>query len=103
MGFQARGFGITGLYHFGPLASHASRNSSVDAFSSWSPNSVPQDGQILKLRGPSSISYPQTVHCLSFMICTPFGSTSYCPHTCDIRQLAALLVPAGKATSREQV
>jgi hypothetical protein len=59
-GFQFSGCGSVLLHHRGPDLIHVCRSSKIDAFTSCSPNSVPQDGQILKSRGGSSNSYPHT-------------------------------------------
>ena len=59
-GSQLTGIGSTGLHHMGPLRSHLSLNCPWLKNASSYPNSVPQEGQIVKSTGGSvRPSYPQ--------------------------------------------
>jgi hypothetical protein len=49
---QAGGAAVVRLDHGAPAASQCVRNSTCDVFTSWYPNSVPQEGQISKEAQP---------------------------------------------------
>ena len=54
-GSQPSGSGSVVLHHFAPPLNQAALSVLVDVFASWYPNSVPQQGQMLKSDGGSSI------------------------------------------------